>query len=137
LAAGERVREAGSERCAETDQFQRLGDTRADFVGGKIIDGQRLGNDIRDPQPGIQRSIGILEDGLHVAAYAAQFIAAEAGDVTAHEHDRAGVRIGQSQQAPCERRFAATGLADDAKRVATPQRQRNTVHGMQVARPSE
>src|SRR6185437_11723512 len=55
------------------------------------------------------------------------------GDVLAVEADPARSRAVEPQDRPSERRLAAAGLADEADRLASPDRQRDTVDGLHVA----
>ena len=55
---------------------------------------------------------------------------------TAVERDRAGRRVDEAEQQPPDRRLAAAGLADEAERLAAPDREADAVDRLDVGRPS-
>ena len=76
-----------------------------------------------DPGDRVQRGHGVLEDHRDVvAAEVADLLIRHLGDVFTAEQDPAGhdlARVGQeSEDGECRHRLAATGLPDDAERLA-------------------
>ena len=69
----------------------------------------------------IERAEWVLKHHLDMARFAADVFARHLRPVTALEHDRASVRIDQPHDAARQRRFARSGLADDAERRTTRQ----------------
>src|SRR6185437_3956863 len=57
-----------------------------------------------------------------------QFAAVERAHVAAGELDVAAIGLDQPQQHPAEGRLAATGLADEAQRLAAPEAEADPVH---------
>ena len=96
---------------------------------------QRLGDDLADGHARIQRSQGILEDHLHIAAQAAQFAGFGLEDVgLAHPQSAAVARRNHADHRPRQGGLAAAGFADHAQRFAGEQVEADAVHGLQLAR---
>ena len=88
------------------------------FVGaGDVEADERLGDDVGDRHPRVERAERVLEDDLHVAAEPAQLVRPAGRDRPAAERHRAPRRPIESEQDAGERRLAGAGLADDAERV--------------------
>ena len=119
LAAGELVREAVRVLGREADRAQQLVDARRALLAAvAAVDAQRLGDDVADRHPRIERRVRILEDDLHLAPHLAHLAPAETGDVAAVEDDRPAVGSTSLMSVRDERRLAAAGLADEAERLA-------------------
>ena len=82
---------------------------------------QRLGNDIAHRHAGVQRSIRILEDHLHVAAHRLHLAGLEVGDILPVEDDLALRRLINADDGACAAAFAAARLANQAKGAAAAQ----------------
>ena len=128
LATGELVGVAIREVRVQPDEPQQLLHPpspildRADRV---VV--QRLLQDVADRHPRIERRERVLEDHLHLPAHPPQRGAAELGDLLAVEVDRAPRDREQAGDQPRERGLPATGLADEAQGLATPDLQVDAV----------
>ena len=91
---------------------------------------QRLGDDVTDATPRIERGDRVLEDELHALAHLAQGLAMHRGQVVAVEQYLARLRLAQLQHRAAERGLAATGLADEAQRFAARDVETDVGHGM-------
>ena len=98
-----------------------------------LVDKKWLGDDVFDPEAGIERGEGILKDDLHIAAQAAHFTGAGGEQVAAFETDAARSRLDQAQQQASERAFARTRFADQAESFAGVNVERNIVDGAHFA----
>ena len=96
---------------------------RADF---KHI--QRRADQLLDRHSRIERRIRVLEDNLHLASIIAHFLRAQRAQVNAGENHLARVRLMQAQNGSAQRRFAAAGFADHAKRFAAPNFKADVIH---------
>ena len=94
------------------------------------MDAQRLGQGLAHGHARVERAVGILEDQLHPAIEGAPARAGERAHVGAVVDDGAGIGFDQPDQATCEGRLAATGLADNAERLAAADREADPVQGM-------
>src|SRR6185369_12620984 len=74
----------------------------------------------------------VLEDDLHPAAVRPERRATEAADVLAVEADRARGRVDEPEEHPPDGRLAATRLADEAERLAPPDREAHAVDGLDL-----
>src|SRR5713226_4852044 len=91
---------------------------------------QRLGDDVADGHPGVERGIRVLEDDLHPLTHLAQLVAAHLGQLTALELDRArGGRL-QLHDHPPEGGLPAARLAHQAQRLACRDVEGDPVHGL-------
>jgi hypothetical protein len=61
------------------------------------VNQERLGDDVENLHARVQGGIGILKDGLHLAAKAAQFRAGQAGHVDVIDENPAAGGLDQSQ----------------------------------------
>src|SRR5205807_2043413 len=120
LPAGEFMRIAPHVVGIEPDGFEQFDDPVLELAPAfrEVMDDQRFADDRADGHARVERSVGILEDDLHVAAQRAQRAAGQGGDVLAVEPDLAGGRLDQPQDAAPGGRFAATRFADEAQGLA-------------------
>ena len=85
------------------------------LAAARPVDDQRLGDDVVDRHPRVQRRVRVLEDDLQVAAQRPHRRAAELGQLPAVVLHRAdGGRL-QVEDRPAGGRLAAAGLADQAR----------------------
>ena len=95
LAAGQLEREAAEVRAdgRQPGRGQRLLHPLAELLPGRdAMDPQRLGHDVADAHPRVQRLVRILEHHLHLAAEAHQAASGELADLLAIEDDAARAR---------------------------------------------
>src|SRR6266849_8346288 len=79
---------------------------------------QGLGDDVADRHARVQRRERVLEDHLQLPAVLAQLLAAQLGQLYVAEEDLARGRRNQLRHQPRQRRLSASGLADEAQRLA-------------------
>ena len=91
---------------------------------------QRLGDDVADPAARIERGNRVLEDQLHAPAHQPQRIALHLREVLAVEPHPTRGRSAQLQYGAAERRFPATGFADQTERFAAGDLQGDAGHGV-------
>src|SRR5579884_2172200 len=117
LTAGELVRVAVVVLGVQADALEQL--LHAPLaVLLRVVDRERLRDDLPHALPRVERRVRILEDDLHLAADRPQRALAEMGDVAPVEpHDARG-RLEQPDDEARGRRLAATRLADDPERLA-------------------
>ena len=130
LAAAELVRVTVVEVGVQTHHPQQLLDPRV--LGLAVHDlevGERLGDDVADRHPGIERGEGILEDHLEMLALLAQALAAQPGELDAVEDHPARGGRGELGEHAGERRFAASGLTDQPHRLPGPDLEADAVNG--------
>ena len=97
------------------------------------MDVDRLGDDVADLHARIERAVGVLEDHLNPPAQAIEALAVEVRQVCAIE--RISPAVGRSScrmQRPV-RGLAATGLADEAERLAAANVEAHAVDRLDVA----
>ncbi|MNS19496.1 hypothetical protein D3C72_512170 [compost metagenome] len=82
---------------------------------------------------GIQRAVRVLEHHLHEGPVRAQLLFIEPGDIAAIEQDLAGAGTNQPENGFAQRRFAASGLTDQAKGFARADLKRHVIHGSDQA----
>src|SRR5215470_10433832 len=94
LATGEFVGIAAGKARFESNQIQQFLDSRPAARGwNKIVQHQRLGQDLADSHARVERGVGILEDDLSLAPERAQLVGTEGSKITALEADAAAVRL--------------------------------------------
>ena len=130
LAARELVRVAALVPGREADLLEQLAHPRL-LLGalGEVMDLQGLADDLADRHARIQRSVGILEDDLHLAAEPPELGLVEVEHVLAVEAHRASGRLDQAQQHAARGRLAASGLADQRQGLAGLDGERHAVDG--------
>src|SRR5947208_15651634 len=84
---------------------------------------QRFGDDGADPHPRVQRGVGVLEHRLDRFAVIATARRVERLQVAPVEADGAAGRLFQAEHELCCSSLAATGFADDAKRLSALDRE--------------
>ena len=128
LAAAEFVGIAGLVGRLQPHQLKQLSDTSAALpLCSELVNDQRLFDDVADTHPRVQRRIRILEDDLHVAARHPHPIRREAQHVLAAEHDVAGRRFNQPEDAPAGGALAAARFADQAEHLPFVDREAHVV----------
>ena len=90
---------------------------------------QRLGDDFGGTDARVQRRVGILEDGLQLAANRPQFGLRQVVNWPAVPEDFAGGRILQAQDQLAGGRFAAARFADQPERFALGNREAHAIDG--------
>ena len=112
----------------ETHDLEQLLHTPLSItLAADLVHVERLGDDLTDPLPGVERRVGILEDHHHVAAHRSHLGPAEMRDVVAVEDDLSARRLEQPGDATGHRRLAATRLADDTEGLAGVEREADAV----------
>ena len=79
------------------------------------MNGQRLGNDFGDAHARIERSEGVLNNHLHLAALRAQLFSAQREKISRVKTEFTAVRFDQSQEHTRQGGLAAAAFADDGK----------------------
>ena len=129
LAARELVRIAVDVLGVQTDDVQQLADTLDTlFLGAHAMNGHGLRDNLADGHTRIQRSIGVLEDELHLATHILDLVLAHLGNVFALEEHFACRRLGQAHDGAARGGLTATRLADQAKGLARINLERNVIH---------
>ena len=129
LTAGELMRITVDVLGVQSDNVEKLADTlNALFLGAHAVNGHGLGDDLADGHTGIQRSIRILEDKLHLATHVLDLMLAHLGNVFALEEHFACRRLGQAHDGTARGGLTATRLADQAKSLARINLERNVIH---------
>src|SRR6476469_5561351 len=90
---------------------------------------QRLSHDLFHAHARVQRSEGVLEDDLHIAAEAPKLTAIGLEYVVAVERNAAGGGLNQPQDHASQCGFAAARLADQPQRFTLSNVERDAVHG--------
>ena len=103
------------------------------LVGQDLVDDDGLADDLADRLSGVQRSVGILEDDLHILAQRLHIARVQLCDILAVEDDLAGGRLNQAQNTAARRGFAAAGFTDHAKGLAFFDGKGDVVHRMELA----
>ncbi len=138
LSAREFVRVAAQGGFLEADGADDFGSSVVKFrCGGALaisVDQQRLGDDRFNAHARIERGERVLEDDLHVTAKAAKLCAGCRKDVLAVEGDGAGGGFDEAENHPAQSGLAAAGFADQAKRFAFRNFERDTVYRPDLAR---
>jgi hypothetical protein len=111
----------------ETDLAEQVARATLGLGGADAMHARGKGNRILDGQAWVERGIRILEHHLHLAAHVGDADAIERADHFAIENRVADVRLNQADEQAGGRRFAATGFADDAERLALGNRKGNIV----------
>ena len=96
------------------------------------MDTDRLADDLPDLEARIKRAVRVLEDHLDAPAHGAEFLAAKPAQFPSIEGDRARRRPLQLQDATPGCRLAASGLADQAQRLAPPDFEIDAVHRLHM-----
>src|SRR3546814_6484849 len=115
----------------EPDLHQHLIGTIAPLAGRHAgVDDERLAQHIADLLARVQRAIGVLEDDLHFLAQFRRKMAGARIDLLAVDDEITGGRLVDEGEHAGERRLSAAGFADDGKRLATLQRERDALYRM-------
>ena len=130
LAARELVRVAVGVLRQEPDVPEQILHARRARVpvGHDPVHAERLGQDLADGHPGVERAVGVLEDHLDPAPEGPEGGLVERREVLAFEEDRPARRPLELQDAPPRRRLAAARLADEAEGLAAADREAHPVH---------
>ena len=133
LAARELVRVAVHRQRIDADLGQRLGGEPAAFavVAADAVHPHALLDDPIDVEPRAERRERVLEHRLHFTAQRAQGAALQPRQVAPVEADGPLARH-QPQQRQAQRRLAGAGLAHHAHRLPGAERQRDSVHRLDV-----
>ena len=129
LTAREFVRIAVDVLGVQTDDVQQLADALDTlFLCTHAMNGHGLRNNFADGHTRVERSIGVLEDELHLATHILDLVLAHLGNVFALEEHFACRRLGQAHDGAARRGLTATRLADQAKGLARINLERNVIH---------
>ena len=113
----------------QSDDIKKLADAlNALLLGTHAMNGHGLRNDFADSHTGVERSIRILEDKLHLATHVLDLMLAHLGNVFALEEHFAGRRLGEAHDGTARGGLTTTGLADQTKGLARIDLERNVVH---------
>ena len=139
LAAGQFVRIAfGIVGGVQPDLVEKVAHAGAGLCSRQAVrlgrEGQRLG----DGEPGVERSVGVLEHHLHLAAQFVDRDPVRLVDGVAVEHHGPAVGGDEPDQEAGNRRLAAARLSHDAQRLALGDGQGKVVDGPHhLAGPAE
>ena len=129
LTAGELMRIAVDVLGVQSDNVQQLADALDTLLlGTHAMNGHGLGDDLADGHAGIQRSIRILEDKLHLATHVLDLMLAHLGNIFTLEEHFACRRLGQAHDGTARGGLTATRLADQAKGLTRINLERNVIH---------
>ena len=129
LAARELVRITVDVLGIQTDDVQQLADALDTLLlGTHAMNGHGLGDDLADGHTGIERSIGILEDELHLATHVLDLMLAHLGNVFTLEEHLTGGRLGQAHDGATRRGLTATRLTNQTKGLARINLERNVIY---------
>ena len=92
------------------------------------LQAQRLGDDLADEHPGVERPGRVLEDDGHVATVSAQPGPRQVGDVRPAEQDAAGRRLEEPDDAASHGGLAGPALSDERHDLASAKTERHPVH---------
>src|SRR5215204_1960600 len=135
LAPGELVRVAVVVLGAQTNDLQELLHALLAIsrgVAAHIVGPQGLGDDVAHRHAGIQASVGVLEDDLHVPAHVEHAFAVVTQYVLALEDHLALRRLQQPEDEAGQRTLSAPGLAYEPERLSAPDGEVDAVHGLDV-----
>jgi hypothetical protein len=128
LAARELVRMPTDMLPREADEVEKFCDPCAPGGGvADAMDHERLGDDVADRHPRVQRAERILENDLHLPPLATHGLRRQAGQVLAAMQHLARRRLDEPQQQAAGGRLAATGFADEREGLSGADRQRDAV----------
>src|SRR4051812_36793867 len=105
------MREPIDRVCPEAHRLEQLAYPRLAVPMSR--DYERLGDDVTDPHPRVQRAHRVLEDHLHLLTQETQPTLGNSRDVRALHRDVSRRRPIESRQDPQQRRLTASGLSDD------------------------
>ena len=135
LPAGKLVRIAPRVIRLQADPRQQRQHARLAFLGAaKLVDDHAVHDGVAHRATRVQAGIGILEDGLHLAAERQQRGAGQALHVMAGQLDAAGRGPQQAGDAAAQCALARARFADQRQRGAALDRQADAAHGLQHAR---
>ena len=124
LSAGEFVRVLGHLVGAQADPLEERKHPFVDLRRRVLLEiADRFRDDIRRAHARVERRIGILEHGLHLAAVRPHGAAPELIDALPSPADRPRRRRDQPQHGLAQRGLAAATLADKAERLALGDRE--------------
>ncbi len=134
LAARDVARVALGEGRREPDEVEQLRDLGLLFLHRQLeVGGQRLAHAGADARGGVERGVGVLEDGLHLPSHRSQLAARDLGDVDAVEPHLARGGLDDAQDEAGERRLARPRLAHQSHRLAGFDLDVDAVDGPHVA----
>src|ERR1700722_7051114 len=134
LSAAELVRKPGQDGRVEADgskQFGKPGAARGQ--SHFLVDDQRFADDVFHIHSWIERTEGVLEDDLHIAAKAAHFTVSRGSQVAAFETYAAGTRFYQAQHKTTQGALSRSRFADQAESLAGVDVERHAVDGADFA----
>ena len=134
LTARELVGEAVSVLGAQAHCAEELPDTPLTFAAPvEAMNAERLGDDLANGHPRVQRRVRVLEDDLDVTSYGPHLSALVCGDVRPVENDPPGSRLDQLDERASKGRLPAAGLAHDPERLAALDGEVDAVDGAHLA----
>src|SRR5579872_4325513 len=93
-----------------------------------------LADDVARGHARVERGERVLEYDLHRAPVRPELGLAEMGDVASVEADATAARLDQAEHAARDRRFTATGFADESERLTLSKRKADAVDRVHGAR---
>ena len=94
---------------------------------------QRLSHDLFHAHARVERSKGILKDDLYIAAEMAELAARSGENILSVECNAAGSGLDEAEKHASKSGFAAAGFADEAKRFALHDVERDAIDGANFA----
>jgi len=135
LSAAELMRITAHHGRIQTHRLQEIRNAMlAVETAGESMNGEGLANNGPDGHAGVQGSVWILKDNLHIAPFAAQLLFAQLQKIHAIEPYSSGVRLDQAQDGPAGGRFSTTGFADQPECLAFIDVKTNVVDSFDVRR---
>ena len=95
-----------------------------------VMGAQRFGDDVLHGHAGIQGSVRVLENHLHLAAVGQQLLLGKSGDVLAVQDDGAGSRVINADHRAGAAALAAAALADQSEGLPLSDRKADVIHRM-------
>src|SRR6516225_8513419 len=127
MTLGRLTRQAG--------EVEHLDDALAHCGPAETKAAQRLGDDLGDGEPRVERRHRILEHGLQMLAMRPHGALAELGHVLAEKGDAARARRDELEDQTRQGALATTALADDAERLAALDREADIIDGAKLPSP--
>ena len=136
LASGEVTRVPVGMGRFQTDQAHEFTHPIGDVVLGATVVLQRLGQDVVNRHARVERGHRVLEDNLQVLAHRLAVGTVKSPGVLAQHDNPSILGGGKFEDRHDRRRLAATGLTDQAERLALLDTKRNAVDGVDGAHPA-
>ena len=113
----------------QSNDVEKLADAlNALLLGAHAMNGHGLGDDLTDGHTRVERSIGVLEDELHLATHVLDLVLAHLGNVFALEEHLTGSRLGQTHDSAASGGLTATRLTNQTKGLARINLKRDVIY---------